>query len=242
MKFKTILLFLFVSFTAILQAQNPEERGFVRLRIYGLYKPLCRLDTAKLNTNDTLLSLSPGVHRVRIWEPTLTLIDSSINIKANDTVKYSFMVQQERAFVVYRYNYRNYRSVRNRRLFFSPILVAMTVGLGMYIEQVPVERQYNNALHAKDVYSRSGSQANLDKQKGDFEMYKKKYDNYKKLEYGIYAAAGVLAINYVRILIKQKKVPIPVYKQQDTLLSKVDFNIYPSVGNKNWLCGLIMKF
>ena len=78
-------------------------------------------------------------------------------------------------------------------------------------------------------------------EKSDFDIYKKKYNNYRILEYSIYGVSGLLALNYVRILKKQRKVHRPVYNQ-GILLSKIDFNLSPTFVKNGWMCALSMKF
>ncbi len=235
-----IFLMVLLLFATKDNAQENQEGGYMKMRVYGLLRPLCRVDTSKMRTSDTVLFLSAGKHRVRIWEPTLTLIDSTVIIKPKDTVKYSFNLGFDPAWVSYSWAHDKYKAKRNTNYFVSPILIGLTIGAGLFMDQVVVEKQYKNAMNSYDIYFRSGYQTDMNKQKDDFETSRKKYNKDRIIEYGIYAVSGALVINYIRIIEKQRKVVEPVY-YQDRLLSRIDFDVTPGVNNKGWLCGLKIK-
>ena len=237
---KVILFFLLFAIN-YLPAQAQNKPAYLRLRIYGSKRPLCRLDETALRTNDTLLAISPGKHHIRIWVPTTVLIDTTITTKAGDTMRCRFNMQLTQAYIEYARKYATYRAKENERYFVSPICIAATIAAGVLVDRQLAEKQYNNAINSRDIYNRLGDQNSMDAQKSNFDSYKKKYDNYRKLEYGIYGVAGLLAVNYVRILIKQQRTPAPLYKEE-TLLSKVKFDFYPTVAVKGWQCGLSMNF
>ncbi len=241
MKFKSIIFLMVLLLFAIKgNAQSSEEGGYLKMMVQGLLRPLCRVDTSKMRTSDTVLYLPVGKHRVQIWEPTLTLIDSTVVIKLKDTVKYSFTLGFDPAWVSYAWAHDKYKSKRNKNYFVSPIFIGLTLSAGILMNQVVVEKQYKKAMDSYDIYFRSGYQTDMDKHKDDFEASRKKYNNDRLIEYGIYAVSGALIINYIRIIKKQSKVIEPVY-HQDKLLSRIDFDVRPGLMNKGWLCGLRIK-
>ena len=222
-------------------AQDTEAKGYVRLKIVGYKKPLCRLDGSALYTNDTLLHLTTGKHNIKIWATTANLIDSSLIIKANDTVKYGFGLETSEAYIRYCYAHDVYKENRNKKLYISPIFIGMSIGAGLIIDKYYAQKYYNKAMNAKDAYERLGRQSDMDKQKSDFEKYKKKYNQMIAFEYCAYGLSAILVANYVRIIRKQRKVKAPVFNETK-LLSKINFNVYPNLNAKTLEYGFVMKF
>lgn len=239
------IVFLILFFVGIITqysfAQAEENTGYVHLKIYGVSKPLCRVDTSAVRVNDTLLNLSPGEHTVKIWMPTMLLVDSVITIKTNDTVKYSFSIKRNPAYVKYATDYFNYKQLRNKRFAVSPILIGLTTGSAIVIDKFVATKYYDNAIRSKELYSKASSQTLIDEYRDDFEMYKKKYKTTVYVEYGLYSLAGVLVANYVRVLIKQRRTPVPFYKEEK-LLSSIKFNMYPDFKSQSCMIGFNMGF
>jgi hypothetical protein len=173
--------------------------------------------------------------------PITKLIDTIITIKENDTVKYNAVLQLSAKYIQYRKEYNAYHQQRNRRSFVSPIWMGLTIGTGIFVNQQFAKKQYNLALEAKEAYSRTSNQAQMNAAESDFEKYKKKYSDFRKIEYGIYGVSAVLFVNYIRILIKQKNTPAPVFNN-DNFLSRIEINLYPDTQNKNLYCSFKLKF
>jgi vacuolar-type H+-ATPase subunit I/STV1 len=110
--------------------------------------------------------------------------------------------------------------------------MGLAIGTGIFINKQFAEKQYNKALDARDFYSRTATQSKMDEQKAEFESRKKKYENLKSVEYGIYGASSVLFVNYIRILLKQRRTPVPQFKEKP-LLTRIHFNAYPDLQNKS---------
>lgn len=236
----TICLSFFVLLSAKINSQISSQ-GFLHLKVYGVTKPVCLIDTIQVKTNDTIMALSIGPHRLKIWSSTTKPVDTTLNIKASDTIKHSSFLEHSLEYLNYKIKYENYKSVQNKRFFISPIGIVTTIGLGVFINKHFAEKQYQLALDCKGQYNLAASQALMNEKKEEFEIHKKKYNNFKKIEYGMYGFSALLAANYVRILIKQSHTPVPVFKK-DNLLSKVDLNIYPSPDHHNFIYGLIFHF
>jgi len=237
-----ILVLLLIAFLGGAFAQSTEQASYLRLKIYGCKRPLCKLDNeTSFKVNDTVMKMEPGKHRIRIWTPTIALIDSTINIRPKDTARYTYRVKTDPLYTKYINEKNTYQQVRNKRLYISPVLMGAAIGAGLIVNKVVAEKQYINAIKARDTYLRLGSQAAIDQQRSDFETYQKKYNNDKKLEYTCYTVSGLLALNYVRLILKQRKTLPPVYKQE-TLLSSIQFNLLPDPTSKGVYGGLTLKF
>jgi len=220
-----------------------QQTGYLHLRIYGSKTPaVCMLDGARIATNDSTFSLASGKHSLKIWMPKMKLIDSTIVIpQNNDTAKYSFLLRFRPEYVAYRKAYADYTDTRNKRFFVSPIFMGLTIGTGLFINNKYGKKQYAKMEDHYATYNGVSTQAEMNVQKDEFYAAKKKYERLKKVEYGIYSVAGVLALNYVRIIIKQRRTPVPHYTEEK-LFSRIDFNLYPDIDRKALICGLSLKF
>jgi hypothetical protein len=244
MLYKKIILLLLFSLGGYHQngfAQESESKGYVRLKIYGISKPFSRIDTTALKVNDTLLQLTTGIHHIRIWMPTTYLIDSTIIIKANDTVKHSYTLKQTYAYTQYKKEYTYYKDIQNKRFGASPIGIVLVVAGTLVFDKTVAKKNYDLALRAKREYSFSITQENMDKQKRLFNLYKYKYKQNIYVEDGLYAIAGLMAINYVRILIKQYHTPAPRYTEEK-LLTNVKWYVSPDVVQRNIKMNLSLQF
>lgn len=239
MKLKTTLPLL--SFLFLIHFTILAQQGYLHIRIYGSKSPLCLLDSTRLNTADTVLALSPGRHWLKVWKPTMMLIDSSVNIRSGDTAKYSFMLKHTPQYIAYKKARLNYIDARNKRLFVSPIIMGLAVGTGLAVNKILTEKRYDKLIDIRSTYQSVSTQSQIEEQKVLFEAELKKYRRLKKVEYGFYSVAGLVAINYVRIVIKQRRTPVPQYSEQK-LLSGINFNMYPDMEKKVLMCGLTMKF
>jgi hypothetical protein len=219
---------IFVFFLFILGQNIFSQEGALKLRVSGTQKPLCKVDSVLFRSNDTLLVLSAGSHRIRIWEYHTSLIDTTVSIRENDTLKCSFRQEISPLYRRHLKNASNYRSLKNQRIFVSPLLVAATVGLGFYIRTNYAQKHYDLALLAKDKYSSISGQAGLDAQKDEFEKQRKKYKTFKACEYSAYGLSAALVANYIRILRKQSRIAAPVWKETPAL-SALKFDLYPGI-------------
>lgn len=230
---------LFAIFSKTGRSQNSGQ-GYLRLKVRG-GAPLCRIDSSTFRSSDTLLMLASGTHRLKIGMPITELIDTTITIIANDTLKYNAVLILSPKYIQYKKDYAAYLQKRNRRGFVSPIWIGLTIGTGIFINQQFAKKQFNQALDAKEAYSSTSNQVQMDLAENDFEKHKKKYYDIKKIEYGIYGVSVVLFVNYIRILIKQKNTPAPLFNN-DNFLSRVEMNLYPDTQNKNVYCSFKLKF
>ncbi len=240
LKFSFLFLTAFCLFQINASSQNTGA-GYLYLKVYGTKDPHCKVDDISFHSADTTLNCTPGAHRIQVWIPTASLIDTTVTIRANDTTKYSCLLEYSKAYISYLNQYSDYRRLRNKRFYVSPIWAGVTIGAGVFVGQVWAQKQYDMAMDAKAEYSRRGNQRSIDDQKSLFDGYRKKYDNYKKLEYGLYGFSGLIMANYVRILIRQHKILAPQFKEEN-LLSKIDVNVYPSIATKGIACGLLFHF
>jgi hypothetical protein len=239
-KFATAFLVLFCWLGITAHGQNTAP-GYLYLKVYGTKDPHCKVDNIPFHSADTTLTCEPGSHRIQVWKPTANLMDTTVIIRSKDTTKYSCTLEYSRAYTNYLNEYSDYRRLRNKRFFISPIWAGITIGAGVFVDQVWAQKQYDRAMDVKAEYLRRGNQHSIDDEKALFDSYRKKYDNYKRLEYGIYGVSGLILANYVRIMIKQHKILAPQFKEEN-LLSKIDFNVYPSVASKGIACGLSIHF
>lgn len=234
--YSALLILLFTLLTIFSYGQNA---GFVKLKITGTRKPICRIDTIGLRTNDTCFSIYPGNHTIKIWAPHLLLIDTTFS-SASDTSKLNFEMKRDPRYVQYLKDYSFYKEDRNKRLYLSPILMGLCMGSGILVNRFVAEKQYKKAMYSRERYLRMSNQNLLDEQKAEFDFYKKKYNTWKKVEWGTYSIAGALAINYVRLVMKQRKIVAPKYSEEK-LLSRVNMSIFPDISNKTVLYGLTYK-
>ncbi|MCW3085676.1 MAG: hypothetical protein JWP12_3042 [Bacteroidetes bacterium] len=239
-KFVTLFLIIFCLFRINANSQNTSA-GYLYLKVYGTKDPHCKVDEIPFHSSDTILTCTPGSHRIQVWKPTASLLDTTVSIRNNDTTRYSCTLEYSKAYINYLNDYSDYKRLRNKQYYVSPIWAGIAIGAGVFVDQVWAQRQYDLAMDVKAEYLRRGNQGSIDDEKSLFDGYRKKYDNYKKLEYGIYGVSGLIMANYVRILIKQSKIPVPQFKEEN-LLSKIDFNVYPSIATKGIACGLSLHF
>lgn len=226
------------SFTEIC-AQN--EVGYVNIQIQNAKKPLCKVDDSiAFNFNNALLKLTPGEHRIKIWMPLTTLIDSTIYVKANDTSRYIFKVKYTPEYSKYLNDYSKYRQVKKQRWFISPVLIGASVGTALFAHS-KATGYYNKALENREEYANAGPQTIIDASKVSFKENKKNYKIYSGVETGMYSLAGILTANYIRLLIKQHRTKLPVYKEEK-LLSRIIINTYPDLATKKIVLGLSLKF
>src|SRR4051812_32949436 len=111
------LVFLILSgfFSINSHAQSGASSGYVRLRIYGFAESTVKIDAnPAFFANDTLLFIPVGNHVLKLWTPTAELTDSVITVKAHDTARYSFSMKHKKAYLSYKVEYSNYKSVQNR--------------------------------------------------------------------------------------------------------------------------------
>ena len=239
-------LFLFFSFAFFLQlnflyGQDTDQKGYLHIRIYGLAKPSFKLDSSMYIVNDTLLPLSPGDHRIKIWMPTFSFIDSIIKIKSNDTVKYSFSLKHTSSYLKYKVDYSNYKALENKRHAVSPILIALTTGSALIVDKVVAKKHYDNAIRAKELYSGASSQSQMNKYKEEFEASRKKYKNSVYAEYGLYSISGALLANYIRLIIKQKRTAVPIYKEEK-IFSRIKISVIPDIESKSYSLNFKLGF
>ncbi|MCW3072141.1 MAG: hypothetical protein JWO44_2031 [Bacteroidetes bacterium] len=232
MLFKKSLLLLFSCFFISNTTEAQTQGSFLHLRVYGDPNPLCKIDEAVFSSSDTTFMISPGSHHLRIWSPKTIMQDTIILVSGNDTAKYSFMMKLLPEYIQYKAEYAEFIRVRNKRFFVSPIWMGITIGTGIFVNKQFAQKQYDKALDAKDFYSGTGNQSKMDEEKANFETYKKKYENFKKIEYGIYGVSTALFANYIRILIKQRKTPVPQFRER-SMFSGIRFNAYPDIENKS---------
>ncbi|MDF2438014.1 MAG: hypothetical protein K0Q95_2390 [Bacteroidota bacterium] len=231
-----------VLFTLVLHFQNyAQDAGYLRLKIHGVRKPKFEIDNIRYTASDTVLNYSSGSHHLQIKVPTTIAIDTTIFIKANDTSRYTFKLQHSPEYLTYLAKYSDYRSTRNRRYFVSPIWMGITIGTGALIGRYLGKKQYDLAIDAREQYGRLGNQSRMNEEKQKFQLHKKKYDRLKTAERGFYAFSGLIFANYVRILIKQYKTPIPQYSESG-FFSKMQFDVYPLIVDKKVQCGLSIQF
>jgi hypothetical protein len=233
------LIFLISLFPKNTKSQTPDH-GYLKLRVSG-GAPMCRIDSITFRASDTLIELSPGSHQLKMGLPISQLIDTSLTITANDTLKYNAVLQLSLKYIQYKKEYAAYMAKRNRRGFVSPIWMSLTIGAGILVNQQFAQKQYRLAMEAKDSYSRTGYQLRMDQAETDFYAYKKKYTNFRKIEYSFYGATALLFVNYVRILIKQKNTPVPLFKEEN-LFSRIQVKIFPDLETKNMFYGLTFRF
>jgi hypothetical protein len=229
------ILFFFLSINS-----HSQTEGYLKLKVYG-GAPMCRIGNSTFRTSDTLISLSPGNHNIRMGLPISSVIDTIIRITANDTLRYNAVLKLSPVYIQYKKDYAAFISKRNRRGFVSPIWMSLTIGAGVFVNQQFAKKQYRLALNAKDSYSRTGYQQRMNQAESDFNTHKKKYEKFRKIEYGIYGASALLFVNYIRILIKQKNTPVPQFKEEQ-LFSRIQINVFPDAETKKLLCGLTLRF
>lgn len=238
--FKTISSYFFVLFicfqTLSLHAQTS---AYLCITIKGLSGSSFRLDSTLYTTRDTLMKLDAGTHQLKIWAPKARIVDTTLIATEGDTIKCNFTLRTSVAYLNYQYKLAQHKARRNQRVLVSPIAVAAFCGLGIVINNKYAQKQYGLALATRDKYSSVASQVTMDEQKELFAKYKKKYKTFKAVEYSSYAVAGALTINYVRILLKQKKIIAPVW-QEKSVFSRVDWFVYPEAENRSMNVGFIL--
>ncbi|MCW3104082.1 MAG: hypothetical protein JWO09_2522 [Bacteroidetes bacterium] len=234
---KLLSLLVLCSFVCSIAQAQTQEKGFLHLRIYGEPDAVYRIDENIFRSPDTTFMLSAGSHHVKIWSPKTIMRDTVVLVNVNDTAKYSFMLKLLPEYIQYKKDYAEFMRVRNRRFFVSPIWMGITIGTGIFVNKQFAQKQYNKALDAKTYYSGTGNQSKMDEEKANFATYKRKYDNLKKTEYGIYGVSAALFVNYIRILIRQKNTPVPQFTERSAF-SRLHFNIYPDLENRGLRYGL----
>lgn len=220
-------------------SQNNSEETYLQIKIRGGVEPTFRLDSSLYKVRDTILKISSGSHQIKVWAPKVSVIDTAILANAGDTIKCNFILRTSVAYMNYQYRLSQYKARRNQRFVASPIAIAAFTGLGLVINSRYAQKQYDLALAARDKYSSVASQITLDQQKEDFAKYKKKYKTFKALEYSSYAVAAALTANYVRILMKQKKIAVPVW-QEKSIFSRMNLFIYPDGENRSFNMGFVL--
>jgi hypothetical protein len=169
------------------------------------------------------------------------MIDTTLEVKQGDTLRCSFLLKPSVAYLNHQYALSRYRAAKNQRLILSPIAIAAFCGLGIITKNVYAQKQYDLAMNARDKYLSVASQATMDEQKVDFEKYKKKYKTFKAVEYSCYTVSGLLALNYIRIILRQKKNPPPAWKEKE-LFSRLHLNAFPDLERGGFYCGLTLTF
>ncbi len=239
---KCILTFMFAVVSLFSIGQESEDKAYLKVRVIGLKKtkPFFKIDSTMYRITDTVLLVSKGKHSIQIWSPTYNYIDSTIIVKKSDTTKYTFGLKHTKEYDAYKWNYTEYKRKSNQRYLISPMFVGMALGVAVYSNST-AKKHYNSALQEKYNYSISGSQSTMDQYESNFNDYHKKYKIMKSVEYGMYGVSALLVANYVRLIIKQKKVPVPVYKEK-VIFSKIDLSPYRDIVDNKWGLNMKIKF
>lgn len=242
MRLKLIPLFIFL-FTNLciknIVAQD-VNKGYVRIRIFGFKNTLCKIDNNSYIINDTILHLTIGKHQLKAWLPTTSLIDTTIQVNKTDTSKYVLVMEYSQNYLKYKRDDEDYKRLREKRLFTSPIFISLSLGLTVLTTK-KANSYYDKALKNKDEYSQYVSQSYIDNIKTTFENNKKKYKVYSSATIGLYSLSALLAANYIRILLKQHHAVRPKYNE-GVLLSKTNLNLFPSFQQNKLLLGLSINF
>lgn len=227
----SILFFIVLSFFSFCYGQTPQS-GIAVVRIFVLPQDaVIKIDSLRINKNDTTLLLRPGTYKVRIWAPFKEFYESTINISGDTTILLKKVLTPDLEYVDYKKKLKEYKNTKFQRIGF-PVIFSMASAGGAFVMNNMAEKFYEQALKDKQNYQMAFYQDDINSYREEYLEHRKKYYYSKTGVILLGVSSGIFLAASIRNMIKYFKndYPKPEYKVKN-LLSRVDFGIKPNTEN-----------
>ncbi len=182
MRFILLNIFLVCGFVSLGQEQS-------YLRIYVSPTPeTIVIDDKELKHGYTMPVL-PGDHRIQLWKPYYTMLDTVININEVKVYNFNYELEATPAYIAFQQESKRYRRQRIKKMAL-PAAITATSGAALAYLYVKGNKIYDELTRAQEEYRYAGY--NLEESRNNYNELQR---SYRAHYYGQFVAYGSLAVS-----------------------------------------------